>query len=118
MKCLAERELAHVGQMPTSLREALAADSNQGRRAIRSLYRKTPINKVSRDGLTGPAADVEYCRALREERRESIEPRAFDPAGTAAVRDVVVGVSFVQIDDRVGVRGHEVATVGGRHIMP
>jgi hypothetical protein len=58
--------------------KTLAAEGNQRRRGVHSVYGEIPIDKVSRYRLTRPAADVEYRRARRQELAESIKPRAFD----------------------------------------
>ncbi len=61
---------------------------------------------MSRDGLTGPATNVQYRRPSREERNESLEPIAFVPDLPPAIGNVVPRVSLVEVDDAASVWIH------------
>jgi hypothetical protein len=61
----AEREHAHIDQMPLSMGKPLPAGGNQRWGAVHSVDGEFSINQISRDRLAETAADVEYCPGLR-----------------------------------------------------
>ena len=99
IECQFKREGTHIGNMPRPLRKTLTAECYQRWRGVHAIYRETSIDEIFRHRNAGAAANVEDCRSLRHERAELIEPRAFVPAHVATIRDVIMSVAVVQIDD-------------------
>ncbi len=73
------------------LREAFGAEGDERRRRIDADDIVSAFDEVARDGLTGPAAEIENGRTLGHECEQPVEPRPLEQAASA------VGVPVVRL---------------------
>lgn len=107
IKSAIQSHIAHILDMPSMAGKALTAKPNQRWRRIDASHLMTVFDAVARDGLPGPAANVEHGRLRRQMYQKPVQPVLLHQF--AATRPIKIrSICLVQRDDiACGISRHD-----------